>query len=64
MKHYSSIERNEIGSFAVMWMDLGSITQSGIRKRGKQISYNPHTYGIQKKCTKEPIFSAVLEMPT
>lgn len=45
-------------------MDLGSITQSGIRKRGKQISYNPHTYGIQKKCTKEPIFSAVLEMPT
>ena len=36
MKHYSAIERNEIGSFAVMWMDLRSITQSGISQKKRK----------------------------
>ena len=36
MKHYSAIERSEIWSFTVMWMDLGSVTQSEIRQKKRK----------------------------
>ena len=36
MKHYSAIERSEIWSFKVMWMDLGSVTQSEIRQKKRK----------------------------
>ena len=29
MEYYSATERNEIGSFVEMWMDLESVIQSG-----------------------------------
>ena len=33
MEYYSAIKRNEIGSFAVMWVDLETVIQSeGSRK--------------------------------
>ena len=38
MEYYSVIKRNEIGSFAEVWMDLESIIQSEFRKR-KSIIY-------------------------
>ena len=40
MEYYSAIKRNEIGSFAEMWMDLESVTQSKYaRKRKINIIY-------------------------
>ena len=33
MEYYSAIKRNEIGSFAEMWMDLEFVIQSEFRKR-------------------------------
>ena len=31
MEYYSAIKRNEIGSFAEMWMDLESVIQSEVK---------------------------------
>ena len=40
MEYYSAIERNEIGSFVEMWMDLESVIPSEVsQKEKKQISY-------------------------
>ena len=35
MEYYSAIKRNETESFAVRWMDLETVIQSEVRKRGK-----------------------------
>ena len=34
-----SYKRNEIGLFAVMWVDLESVIQSEVRKRKRNIMY-------------------------
>ena len=39
MEYYSSIKRNEIGSFVVMWMNLESVIQSEVRQKEKNIVY-------------------------
>ena len=40
MEYYSTIKRNEIGSFVEMWMDLESVIQSEVKSESeKQISY-------------------------
>ena len=39
MEHYSTIKKNEIGSFVVTWMDLDSVIQSEVRKRKTNIIY-------------------------
>ena len=33
VEYYSVIKWNETGSFAVMWMHIGSVIQSEVRKR-------------------------------
>ena len=35
MEYYSSIKRNEIGSFVEMWMDLESVIQSEVSQKEK-----------------------------
>ena len=35
MEYYSTIKREEIGSFVEMWMDLESVTQSEIGQKEK-----------------------------
>ena len=39
MEYYSTIKRNEIGSFVEPWMDLETVTQSEVRKRKTNIVY-------------------------
>ena len=36
VEYYSAIERNEIGSFVVMWMNLKSVIQGGVSQKEKQ----------------------------
>ena len=43
MEYYSSIRRNEIGSFVEMWMDLKTVIQGG---REKQEGRDMGTYCI------------------
>ena len=44
IEYYSSIKRNKIGSFVMMWMNLESVIQ-GKSEIEKQISYiNTHIY--------------------
>ena len=38
MEYYSAIEKNEIMSFATIWMDLEIIILNDVRQR--QVSYN------------------------
>jgi len=35
MEYYSAIERNETGSFAVMWMLIESVIQSEVSQKEK-----------------------------
>ena len=50
MEYYSAIKSNEIGSFAVMWMDLESVIQSEVSQKEKnKYCILTHTCGIQKK---------------
>ena len=35
MEHYSTIKKNEIGSFVVTWMDLESVIQSEVSQKEK-----------------------------
>ena len=39
MEYYSAIKRNEIGSFAEMWMDLKTVIQSEVSQKEKNIAY-------------------------
>ena len=39
MEYCSAIKRNEIVSFAEMWMDLETVTQGEVRKRKTNIVY-------------------------
>ena len=47
MEYYSAIERNEIGSFVEMWMDLETVIQSEVsRKEKKKYRILTHICGI------------------
>ena len=35
MEYYSAIERNKIGSFVEMWMDIESVIQSEVSQKEK-----------------------------
>ena len=49
MKYYLALKRNEIGSFAVMLMDLESVIQSRVSQREKQVSYiNTYLWNLEK----------------
>ena len=43
MEYYSTIKRNEIGSFVEMWMDPESVIQSEVRQKEKN-KYRILTY--------------------
>ena len=47
VEYHSATKRREIGSFAVMWMDLESVIQSEVSQREKD-KYHllMHIYGI------------------
>jgi len=47
MEYYSAIKSNEIGLFAVMWMDLESVIQSEVSQKDKnKYCILTHTCGI------------------
>ena len=46
MEYYSAIKRNEIGLYAVRWIDLVSVIQS-------EVCMLTHKHGIQKKIISE-----------
>ena len=65
MEYYSSIKRDEIGSFVEMWMDLESVIQSEVSQKEKnKYCILTHICGIQKNDTDNPIFRAGIETQT
>ena len=42
MEYYSAIERNELGSFVQMWMDLETVIQNEVSQKEKN---TPHIEG-------------------
>ena len=51
MEYYSAIKRNEIGSFVETWMDLGTVIQSEVSQKEKQLSYiNAYMWNLEKWC--------------
>ena len=50
MEYYSSIKRNEIGSFVEMWMDLETVIQSEVSQKEKnKYRMLTHIYMESKK---------------
>ena len=50
MEYYSTIKRNEIGSFVETWMDLDTVIQSEVSQKEKnKISYiNAYMWNLEK----------------
>ena len=47
MEYYSAIERNEIESYAVIWMNLESVKHCKVNQKEKNKYCTPmHIYGI------------------
>ena len=46
MEYYSAIKRNEIVSFAEMWMDLETVIQSKVKKEKNKHRILTHICGI------------------
>ena len=47
MEYYLAIERNKIGSFVVMWMNLESVIQSEVSQKEKNKYFIlMHIYGL------------------
>ena len=47
MEYYSTIKRNKIGAFVMMWMNLESVIQSELSQKEKNAYYiSIHIYGI------------------
>ena len=59
MEYYSTIKRNEIGSFVETWLDLETVIQSEVSQKEKNIL--THIFGIQKNGTDEPVCKAEIE---
>ena len=55
-EYYSAIERNETGSFVVMWMNLKSVIQSEVSQKEKnKYCILMRMYGIWKDGSDEPV---------
>ena len=62
MEYYSTIKRNEIGSFVETWMDLETVTQSEISQKEKnKYRILTHICGTWKNGTDEPVCKAEIE---
>ena len=62
VEYYLAVERNKIGSFVEMWMDLESVIQSEVSQKEKnKYCILTHICGIQKNGTDEPICRAGIE---
>ena len=62
MEYYSAIKRNETASFAEMWMDLETVTQSEVSQKEKnKYCTLMHICGIQKNGIDNLIFKAEIE---
>ena len=64
IEYYSIIKKNEIMSFAAMWMDLEIITLSEVRQRQRQISYDITYMWKLKYATNEHIFETETDSQT
>ena len=62
MEYYSGLERNGIGSFEEVWIDLESVVQSEVSQKGKN-KYHMLMYICrnQKNSTDETICSTGVE---
>ena len=50
VEYYSTIKRNEIELFVVTWVDPGSVIQSEVSQKEKQIPYaNTYIWKLKKK---------------
>ena len=59
MEYYSAIKKNEIMSFAAMWMNLDTVTMSEVKERQIIIWYHLYVESKKKKRkngTNEPIY--------
>ena len=62
MEYYAAINRNKIGSFVEMWMDLETVIQSEVSQKEKnKYRILRHICGIQKNGTDEPVCKAEIE---
>ena len=62
MEYYSTIKRNEIGSFVEMEIDLESVIQSEVSQKEKNTCLMlMHKCGIYKNCMDEPVCRAGIE---
>ena len=57
MKYYSAIERNKIGSFVAMWMDLQSVIQSKPSQRENTCHVLTETYMGSRKRVQINLFA-------
>ena len=49
MEYYSAIERNEIGAFVEMWMNLESVMQNEVSQKGEnKYGILTHIHGSRK----------------
>ena len=48
MEYYSTIRRNEIGSFVKTWMDLESVIQSEVSQKKKSKYIIAHMWNLEK----------------
>ena len=61
-EYYSATERNEIGSFVEMWMDLKTVIQSEVSQKEKnKYRILMHICGIQKNGKDELVCKAEIE---
>ena len=50
MEYYSAIKRSEIELFVARWMDLGSVIQSEVSQKQKNMPYaNTYIWNLKKK---------------
>ena len=62
MEYYSTINRNEIGSTAVIWVTLEPVTQTEVRQNEKnKYCISKQIYGIWENGRDEPIFRTGIE---
>ena len=59
MEYYSTTNRNEIGSIAVIWMTLEPVESS--QKEKNKYCISKHIYGIWESGIDEPIFRTGIE---
>ena len=65
VEYYSAINRNEIGSFVEMWMNLESVMWNELSQKGEnKYGILTHMCGSRKNGTNEPICRAGRETRT